>query len=502
MSLVSAYELAKTFAINFEEFIEEADLIQPRLNIPFLTVATGRFHLGKHGESICSGGKHYITGIGARGNMGKTTLAVWMDNWVMNNYPTTQEMVYDTEGPFEIFRFMDMVDEMPNMRDVDLINNGQISITNLYKMAGEEFWDKYREIANMRHDKRDKYLLTTPFLDKDGTNIRIIKPINCLLDSLSQFETKATSDLQNKEQIGSAKRNTESMRGSLIRNQMCVEMPGVAGRGGIYTTYTMHLGDDMAAMMDQYSGIQKKLSFMRNKVKFKNCPEKVTFLTNDCWVITQQDILDNDTTKDAEYPISGQPVVKGDTDMLIITIMNLRGKAGGTGLPIQMVMSQAEGIKTGLTFFHNIKKANRFGIGGTLQNFYLEFLPTLNLKRTTVRSALDENYELFRAAELTSDLLMLKTMHRGKYPEVDTDVEPKTLYEDLIKMGYDWTVLLDTVNHWSFLEMPSEKPQITIMDLLRMRHGLYVPFWFTEEQKKAIDLTKAVKWSPTGEQAA
>jgi hypothetical protein len=50
--------------------------------------------------------------------------------------------------------------------------------------------------------------------------------------------------------------------------------------------------------------------------------------------------------------------------------------------------------------------------------------------------------------------------------------------------------------------MPSEKPQITIMDLLRMRHGLYVPFWFTEEQKKAIDLTKAVKWSPTGEQAA
>ena len=56
MSLVSAYELAKTFAINFEEFIEEADLIQPRLNIPFLTVATGRFHLGKHVESICSGG--------------------------------------------------------------------------------------------------------------------------------------------------------------------------------------------------------------------------------------------------------------------------------------------------------------------------------------------------------------------------------------------------------------------------------------------------------------
>jgi hypothetical protein len=95
-----------------------------------------------------------------------------------------------------------------------------------------------------------------------------------------------------------------------------------------------------------------------------------------------------------------------------------------------------------------------------------------------VRSALDENYELFRAAELTSDLLMLKTMHRGKYPDVDTDVEPKTLYEDLIKMGYDWTVLLNTVNHWSFLEMPSEKPQITIMDLLRMRHGLYVPFWF------------------------
>jgi len=93
-------------------------------------------------------------------------------------------------------------------------------------------------------------------------------------------------------------------------------------------------------------------------------------------------------------------------------------------------------------------------------------------------------------------------MHRGKYPEVDIDVEPKVLYEDLKNMGYDWSVILDTVNHWSFKEMPSEKPQITIMDLLRMRHGLYVPFWFSEEQKKAIDLTKAIKWSTEAEKAA
>jgi len=79
--------------------------------------------------------------------------------------------------------------------------------------------------------------------------------------------------------------------------------------------------------------------------------------------------------------------------------------------------------------------------------------------------------------QITSDLLQLKTYHRHLGDE-DLLCDPKELYKDLKEMGYDWDKLLDTRN-WVTVDQYSDKvkPFLTTIDLLKMRKGLYKPYW-------------------------
>jgi hypothetical protein len=61
---------------------------------------------------------------------------------------------------------------------------------------------------------------------------------------------------------------------------------------------------------------------------------------------------------------------------------------------------------------------------------------------------------------------------------------PKELYEDLIKAGYEWDTLLNTRGWWTHeLGEADELPFLSTMDLLRMRKGLYHPYWLEEDKK-------------------
>jgi len=70
----------------------------------------------------------------------------------------------------------------------------------------------------------------------------------------------------------------------------------------------------------------------------------------------------------------------------------------------------------------------------------------------------------------------------------------ETLYNDLKAIGYDWDVLLNTRYYWvpEDEEKDQEYPYLTGRDLLRRRKGLYIPYWFTKEQKAALNPDKFV----------
>jgi len=61
---------------------------------------------------------------------------------------------------------------------------------------------------------------------------------------------------------------------------------------------------------------------------------------------------------------------------------------------------------------------------------------------------------------------------------------PLELYTDLKEMGYDWDVLLQTREYW----IPDQYsttviPFCSVMDLLKMRKGLYTPYWLDDDKK-------------------
>ena len=104
--------------------------------------------------------------------------------------------------------------------------------------------------------------------------------------------------------------------------------------------------------------------------------------------------------------------------------------------------------------------------------------PDVKIQRTTVRNLLDTDPMLRRAVKITADLLQIKTYYKD-LPFNVPDV--KELYEKLAK-DYDWKVLLNTRDYWTFNQYEHPIPFLSTMDLIEMYHDKYVPYWLPKKK--------------------
>jgi hypothetical protein len=315
---------------------------------------------------------------------------------------------------------------------------------------------------------------TLPFAIK-GEFYRALLPSISAIDSVSQWTSSGVEEQHDKHMVGASGNNTEAMKSGAAKSQMLMQMPALMGSTGGYVLMMAHIGDEI--VMDQYAPSTKKLQQMRGNQKFKNVPEKFTFLTNNCWECMAAPPLRNKSTKGPEYPLKGVEDVEGDTDLVMVSVKNLRNKSGPTGMPFEIIVSQREGVLGPLTEFHLIKEMARFGLGGNDKSYYLELLPDVNLSRTTIRSKLNESAVLRRAMNITSELCQIG-MYRMDIGDTPL-VSAKELYEGLKAKGYDWSVLLNTRGYWMYEEdvTPQTLPFLSTLDLLRMHSGEYHPYW-------------------------
>jgi hypothetical protein len=240
-----------------------------------------------------------------------------------------------------------------------------------------------------------------------------------------------------------------------------------------------------------YPTDKRNLSHMKKDTILKGVSGGFYSLPNNVFSVESNKPLVN-KEKMPLYPLDNSTAMEGDTDLRILEIMNLRGKNGITGLPFSIIVSQTEGVLPSLSEFHYCKE-NGFGIGGNLQNYYIELRPDVALSRTKVRQKLNADVRLRRAVEIQSEMLQLIQFQRWTAEKV---CDPKTLYEDLKAMGYDWDQLLDTRGYWMCAEdeQLTEKKFLSTYDLLRMRTGEYKPYWMTDEERAKIiprELAKA-----------
>lgn len=455
-----------------------------------MDVPTGTYELGPNGESILNAGLSGLTGIAARPNAFKTALAVYLMAMVRRACHEVPGVVYDSEGtlyPVQRFSAVSRFDEY--LKTIDWQEDTQYAFTDLSQYTGDEWFSLFRGIVNEKPKNEKDHIRTTPFLDPKGKPRKALYPTIALIDSFSKFQVTAAEEIYKKNNIGDSGANTVDMMNGKAKNQMLNQIPQICARTGTYLIMTAHLGD--VINMDMFPTDKRNLSHMRRDTTLKGVSPGFYALPNNVWQITGTKPLQN-REKMPEYPWDNSTAIQGDTDLTLVTMINLRGKSGLSGVPIDLIFTQSEGLQASLSEFHFCKENGRWGLGGNLQNYFMELLPDVKLSRTTVRRKLDGDYALRRAVQISAELLQIHQWHRTIDP--DLLCEPKTLYDDLKEMGYDWNLLLgETRSYWVFEEDVKQHPLkfLSTMDLLRMRKGLYVPYWFSAEQKKQIKSPKA-----------
>lgn len=480
------------------DFFQAAPRVRPSLNIGCLfDIPTGRYLKGKHGEYILNGGLSYITGIGGRGNMFKSAIANFMLLRPMDRLRRTAGQFHDTETSLTAERVYQLAQHLPNIGGVDLEAEGRLLVSDNTVMSGNEWFDKTRDFGLDKAKNAKKWTMTTPFIDhKTGKHFETILPTFSLCDSFSMLVTDSVEKIYNENQIGDGGANTDSMRLSAAKSQLLMQLPTLTGKANIYMAMTAHVGDEIP--LDPKAPPAKKLTFLKGKAKFKHVPEKFTFLTNNLWYAHASSPLINDTTKAPEFPRNSDDNLKGDTDLMIITLQNLRAKNGPTGMPFQVIVSQREGVQVGLTEFYYIRACERYGLEGNVQNYQLALVPDVNLSRTTVRGKIEQSPKIQRALEIMSEMCQMDQI--GFQVEGVSEIDsrkyictPKQLYDDLKAKGFDWDVLLNTRGYWVFEEdAEQELPYLSTLDLLRMRLGEYSPWWYEQMSGKKLLASLAV----------
>lgn len=482
-------------SLNIFSKVKSADPIRPFFNVGgCFDIPTGFYVTGVYGDNILCGGVPHITGVVGPGNSFKSTLAHFFKLRVLNRYMNAFALDYDTEGTVNLERIKTLAEQ--NAPDVLMAggfdSGSQYMLTNMEHYDGTEFFEVIKESLNERA-KEEKARQDTPFIDpRTKQAIKVFPPALVTIDSLSMFQTKSVNKIQNENEIGDSGQNMIFMRDGVAKTQLLGELPALSSRTGAQFFLTAHLGQQHS--LDPRSPPEKKLAFMKQDKKIKGVTEKFLFLTNNLWQCDRVSPLINDTTKAPEFPRNSDDDMKGDTDLVLIRVTNLRPKSGAAGIPMEIVASQREGILPSLTEFWNIKRLNKdFGIEGHNRAYYLSILPEMSLSRTTVRGKIDESAKLRRALEITSEMCQYFNIH----PDLDEKLvcTPKELYEDIKTLGYSWDDILDnTIGYWTFSHYKKDKPTLTTLDILHMRAGLYHPWWMKRNDiKTSGDAAKQVK---------
>jgi len=445
-----------------------------------LDIPTGFYIKGKYGESILLGGLGLLTGIVGTGNSFKSTIMHYMMLSAADRMAATTEIsmsTYDTEINIHEERLKHLTQQFTNFKDKDILEDKTWLITDKTVYYGNEWYEILKKYINNKKENHKKIECESPFLDRDGKTLRKITiPTFGEVDSLSEFETSDIAKIQNENELGDSGGNTIHMRQGLAKTRLLMEIPNLSGSSNHFLLLTAHIGKDIQVASGPYAPIPtKKLQYLKNGDKIKGVTDKFFFLLSNCWHVINVSPLINQGTKAPEYPRNTNDNVSGDNDLNLVTMRQLRSKSGPSGTMIDLVISQTEGVLPSLSEFHYIKASDRFGISGTLQHYNLDILPDEKLSRTTIRNKIDQSDKLKRALNITSELCQMHQYYRSMKELLCT---PKELYDDLIKLGYDWDeILTKTRGWWTVNDDKHPLKFLSTMDLLNMRNETYSPYW-------------------------
>jgi len=447
----------------------------------YFDIPTANIVIGSKGETILNGGINRIFSIIGSGNNYKSTILHYMMLAAANTVFATAKTAmttFDTEVNITLDR-LDYFAGKFKYIPTDPITDAQVwSVTDKSLMPANKWATEINKYVKAKIGDKNSYADFTAFVNPYTKKpLRLPLPTFVEIDSLSEFEGEASMDMLSND-LEDSSTNTFAMKQGMFKHKFLSQLPRLSGSSNTVFMLTAHIGKtiDMATGPAKYRQPSKQLQYLKSGDVIKGVTNKFNYLVNGGSIFAHTaSKLINQSTKLPEYPL---PNTENDPNELnVVKLTQLRSKNGASGYTLNTIISQYDGVLMELSQFHYIKENGRYGLNGSVQHYELDMRPGVKLSRTTVRSKIDNDPKLAKAVQFTSDLLQLHTYHRH-LSDMDLLCTPKELYDDIKKLGYDWDVLLDTRN-WMTVDQYSDKvqPFLSIVDLLKMRKGIYKPYW-------------------------
>lgn len=472
--------------------------IQPKvfLNVgACLDIPSSSLELGAKGETITNGGMGTIAGVVGAGNNFKTTILLYllMSSLakVLESKIHTQLMIYDTEVNTSIDRIEELASLFPAIgHHAVLREDAVIVIVDKTTISGNEWAEKLFEY--MEEKVKDKKIqIEYPCLIDPYTKKPRVMPIPTFvcIDSYTGLETASVFEMLSGD-LDSKDTNTYAMKQGQFKTKFLSQLPARATPSNSFIGMTAHVGGKVDMAAKPWEVASKPLQHLQGGDSLKGVGSNFTFYTNIAFQAKDASAFYNQGTKGPEYPRDPNDVLKADLNKVQMVV--LRNKNGLSGVIIELLVSQDQGVLPTLTEFHNIKSFKvsgqlAYGISGNDRSYSLDLYPEVSLSRTTVRSKIDSDPMLRRAINITSEMLQLSMFH-SHIVKSEIWCTPLELYEDIKKLGYDWNILLNTRGYWLINQYDKDAtPYLHTVDLLKMRKGLYHPWWYKKSDLHPLD---------------
>jgi len=468
--------------------IEEAPhmkILQPIGGV--FDIISGDYILGHANNWVLNGGFPLTGGMAivGSGNSFKSTLLhgltlASMSLTLESTY--TNILTYDTETNIQQAHLHTFTQQHKNLKGEDILFDKRT-------MMGNTFYKSVQNYVKQKIKHKKKLMVTTPYFAEDGKSIyKQIAHTYMGIDSFTDFETDDVQDIHDKIELGDSKGRMVFMNQGLSKYRLLSSLPKLIADGSIYMGMTAHVGKENAVSAGpSHLPPPKAMNTMKAGDKIKGVTERFFFslgLVYQCGRVAVKLAPD----KSPLYPFDKVEQHTESADLNEVTLKVLRSKSSQSGLMFKVMVSQRQGLLLPLTNFHICKDDGKFGFFGNDVSYCCEFMPTLTLRRTTIRKHLDENPLLVRAVEINCDLYYITKLR--KMPDLSVPPTPKELYEGLKEMGYCWDKILSTRGRHVINEEYCKIIAVSTMDLIYELKGkgrfkqLMVDSKQTIEQKK------------------
>lgn len=483
--------------LGFVQGLESSDTLIASLPFsPVFDMLNAEITFGAHGVSYLNAGLGRNTAVVGGNNTQKTGMTVLQMARTLIRYAGSVVMFFDIEGTFSVDRLVEAVDfEIGIMGYFDEHIRGKrffyFSKNDIENPCDGTFvHDKFKwikqQITEQIKAKADIYM-ETPYLNQHGKPVKIITPILCVTDSISEMPFQKVSEHFQDGDVdqGGEKRTRDLAIGNLRR--VVYEDADILGAvSGVYQVWVAQVVDKINLTGRPE---EKESIFIRPGKKLKG-PKAMMRLPQIGHEIIKGSVLKGGTGgqewlypnpfgKDVEISADAKEI----PDLMYYTNQPYRNKAGMSGINAFFIGSQSMGIQEGLTMYHVLKTAKYFGLDGSDRSHNVIIYPALKVGRTTVWEKTLEDKKFVRALTIIYHLWFMQTFWLTlpkKYR-----LTPQELHDGIVARGLDWDDILEnTVDYW-FTNPDIKKYTVTTYELIRIAIGERDAYWPTAKKADA-----------------